>query len=604
MQKILSYTPTVAVCLILLTATMFSQSFTDPPVISQSLFLQFSVILMVLSYFLFALGKAKTKISVNWLDIAMIVFALYTCISFFYGGGAVGSQLPINTSCLFVVYLIAKTISCDTKKEFYVKLIFLALGLYEVTLGGYQMLSGSPFSGSWINSGVYAIWLAAIAPFVLHVAVASSAKWAKITSMLLLIGILVLIILKESRTAWLSAGIGGLIVLNHHFRLLYRLKGFFDTQWKRLASTLLLIAVVAMGAISLYQYKRGSSIGRIYIYEHCMSIIYQNPILGVGLDRFIIAMSDQQAQRLSNKLVLTEYDYAAGEIEYAFNEFLHLTVEQGLVGLGIFLFIVIFLIQGWYHIKEGEISHNMIGYYGVFTAILVSSLFSYPLHEPGIAALFYFVLGTLSATLFENKVSFVWSGLSRRLFLVVLVLGCVLAFYHRFQYLSAELTWAKAFKNLHQSENGDRYLEDYRDIYPVLKTNRYFLFNYGAELSVRGQLEDGIEILHEAEKHLNYERVALFLGETYWKLGDIENAEKYLLRAMHLMPYKFFTRFQLVNLLVGIKRQDEALQLAKSTLAIKPKFDQELVKEVKRALKEFIEESESQASGGNPATSD
>lgn len=87
--------------------------------------------------------------------------------------------------------------------------------------------------------------------------------------------------------------------------------------------------------------------GRLKIWENSLSIVKDNPIIGVGFDNFVLAYSNPKVENKLN-LVLTDSS-TKKEVEYyyvvdnAHNVYLHTAVSTGLFGLIPYLLICLFV---------------------------------------------------------------------------------------------------------------------------------------------------------------------------------------------------------------------------------------------------------------------
>lgn len=85
----------------------------------------------------------------------------------------------------------------------------------------------------------------------------------------------------------------------------------------------------------IYQFKKESADGRLLIWKVSTHIIKDNPLFGVGFDRFKTHYMDAQATYFIENKDASEVMRADNNY-YAFNELAQLTVENGIIGLVFF----------------------------------------------------------------------------------------------------------------------------------------------------------------------------------------------------------------------------------------------------------------------------
>jgi len=207
----------------------------------------------------------------------------------------------------------------------------------------------------------------------------SAKRWLWLSGLIIMIAI----IFSYGRGVWLGL-IAGLI-----FMAILRSKKlvFFVLTGIIVCSTVLFI----LPSSKISQRIRGSikstrPVGdRIYFLEGGLRIIRDYPITGVGWEGF--------------RKVYPRYKPAEGRESgcNAHNNFLDVTVDSGLLGLGIFLWLLITIYKvSFYILKElqdGYFKGIAWGFLGSFTAFLIAGLSQYNFGDSEVVMLFYFLLG-------------------------------------------------------------------------------------------------------------------------------------------------------------------------------------------------------------------
>lgn len=180
--------------------------------------------------------------------------------------------------------------------------------------------------------------------------------------LLLLVGGLLVwgIVCSDSRAVWLSLLVGGGFVLGRDFLqkcLRYKKMG--------LAAIGCLLAVVL---VCLYFYRPVSADGRLFVWLVSCFLMKTGGLLGHGAGTFPALYMEAQADYFAAHPD-SGWAAVAGNTTHAFNEFVELAVEQGILGLclwGVFLWSVS-------RAKGGE----MLGMFrGMLAAVLVFSFFT------------------------------------------------------------------------------------------------------------------------------------------------------------------------------------------------------------------------------------
>ncbi|MBL1407348.1 O-antigen ligase family protein [Sphingobacterium faecale] len=95
----------------------------------------------------------------------------------------------------------------------------------------------------------------------------------------------------------------------------------------------------------LYYVKIDSSNGRILIWNVSSTIMKDHWMTGIGLGRFSQEHMHYQKEYLGTKVEDGEkFNRLAGDVRFAFNDFLQIFIEGGILILTMFVFIVLSII--------------------------------------------------------------------------------------------------------------------------------------------------------------------------------------------------------------------------------------------------------------------
>lgn len=304
----------------------------------------------------------KLKFQYNIIDIFMVIIFLYNI------SGYILKKAELNTFILIEVTLI---IYYFTLKQLYVLningiiqyilLLFYLIqgiiqalfGLFQFTNLNFSFLSSFSIIGTFQNSGPYAIFISSVLP--LSICIYFNFKnfspygrfkiISRIVSIVSIILILIIIPITNSRPAWISAICGLTVIAYYHFRVKIKLNKFLNTLVKKISFILLTIFIILLIGFILYAYKENSALGRVFIWKVSLNAILLKPWLGHGLGSFVKAYHESQAQYF----LVNPYDtlnvMLADKIRYAFNDYIQLAVEKGVIGLFLFLSLILVVIN-------------------------------------------------------------------------------------------------------------------------------------------------------------------------------------------------------------------------------------------------------------------
>lgn len=187
--------------------------------------------------------------------------------------------------------------------------------------------------------------------------------------------------LSDSRAGWIAAFCGGL------FLLWNRPLGAWPKFRTSLPVKIILCILGAVFLWGLYCYKPDSANGRMLVWRVSADMIADKPLLGHGIGGFNRNYMHYQAAYFE-KHPDSAYQQYADNVQYAYNEFLHIWVDQGAIGLILFIVLI-----GGALLVPAE--RNI--YKGPLIAYLAVALFSYPSYVPGLLALFPILLAAIQS---------------------------------------------------------------------------------------------------------------------------------------------------------------------------------------------------------------
>ncbi|MGV8139597.1 MAG: O-antigen ligase family protein [Mangrovibacterium sp.] len=427
--------------------------------------------------------------------------------------------------------------------------------------------------------------------------------------------VLVLIVLvlpaSRSRAAWLAVIIPAVVLMLFRYPVSGWFRKYLNTSFKRII--VLLLAVVFAGACvsGLYFYKKGSADGRTLIWKVSLNMIGDHPLTGVGFDRFKAHYMDYQA-RYFEKDPEREEAMVAGDSNYAFNELIQQTAENGVIGLVLILaFLTVIFASSAHGPDKQETSdrlpdiHNsgyelsVIAKAGIIS-VFVFSLFSYPAQILPVKTSLAFYLAVVAGlapqkTVCIPKFSDKRTGrpiafISKIMLTLILLAGIAAGYRFSKRYTQAYRDWQSAFQ-VYQMGAWEACLEDYEKAYPVLHDDGDFLTNYGKALSMAGEDSKAIEILQQAAAQYPNTVVYTALGDSYKARGETDNAEQAYLHAWHMNPSRFYPKYLLAKLYDESGQKEKAVTTAKELLEKQVKIGSTAIDEIRAEMEKIISEN-------------
>ena len=198
----------------------------------------------------------------------------------------------------------------------------------------------------------------------------------------------------------------------------------------------------------------------------------------------------------------------------------------------------------------------------------------------GLAALFFLLLGLIGRE--EKQIH--WQGRRWRLPFIFMPLALVVftGYWAKKEALWGQLSRMSLQGNFAEAEQG------YRELYPFLRENPLFLYNYGAELHYARCWSESLVIMEKCADGLDDTDVQMLLGDACERIGDDAGAERHFRQAASMCPVRFVPPYRLVKLYERTGRHEKAACLA-AELAEKPvKVPSYMVAKIKREMRDFI----------------
>jgi tetratricopeptide (TPR) repeat protein len=331
--------------------------------------------------------------------------------------------------------------------------------------------------------------------------------------------------------------------------------------------------LVCASSIYAFELKPDSAKGRMLIYRICLNMFLDHPLIGSGFGKFPYSYNLYQSKYFLHN-PNSSFIYLAESIKVAFSEYFQILVEQGIIGFLIFIWGAFVIFK----VKKGN--HSVLTIKVVFCAVLICSLFSYPLQslKGNIHLLILLSLIASSETLPYNL------RIKRNFFLIVLTTTIVCYCFYRLSFTVADFTYRQDWRKAYEADLFRSHEETeatYQRLYIKLKYDPYFLYNYGTLLLHRHPKE-GIRVLQEAEKLLTDNELLCDIAGGFQIMGNKKMARHYYKKAIHIVPNRFEPRFQLFEMYLEDADIDSAIYVACEIQNLKVKVPSARVDTIKK----------------------
>ena len=402
-------------------------------------------------------------------------------------------------------------------------------------------------TGTFENPAGYAAVQAAMFPFVFTRCFSKeNGRFLKFFSAIVSVLCAASVILAGSRTGFLAICAAVVVVLAFSDAVASLFK---KHRWL----WLLLIIMIVSSAVFLYFIKKDSADGRVFIWNRCLELIKERPLFGYGRYGFQGHYMPVQAEYFRAHPD-SPYVMIADNVTTAFNEYLKLAVNYGLVGLAVAIAILVLIVRRLFKCDKQT---KVLGLSFV-ASIFIMCQFSYP-YMYG-AVWFLSLIAIIPAFVDAgNKVAI--PQYAR--IIVSSLLFVVLAFSLRTMYY--EMKWTEIAKRSIQGRAG-RMMPYYEDVERVIGKNPLFLYNYAAELNAVNNFQESLNVLSLCSKSWNEYNVQTLYIDNYFKMGQLENALKACDEAYYMVPSKFTPLYRKMLIYVASNDTINAIHMANEIL--------------------------------------
>lgn len=506
------------------------------------------LVLAALSALLLAITGKPQKITITLTDILFLTFFLWAFLdSFVLNSRVLSNERLALILASFFVFLLPKFTFAWTEKTLAV--LLASGGVWQAVVSWLQygeVLSSNhsefPVTGNFANPAHLGAYLGLAMLCTGYLLYSCYRQKRYMLCICLSAGLLAMggiFLLAFSRASWVALVVVLLLGAWKGNRLKIRIFLCF----------FLLSSIVWLP--SLYRVKQASADGRLFIWRVSTDMIKSAPLQGRGGDAFAANYMLAQADFLKSHADVG-YEAAATDNTRAFNEFLRIAYEYGIIGL----LLVIVLFYSAFRSSAGVLVKFILVYLCVFAC------FSYPAEVPVFLLLCSILLGFSSC---KTDVRGVYGQVGRK----VVVCFCAVA--------ALSTACCLSTKKYNRMDVLQRAYQSYHSE------------NYA----------DALSHLQQAYTLCPVSEICMDLGNCHFYLGDYKEAEFYLTQARWMVPSHILPRYYLFRLYV-VQNDTERIQVIGDEI-LNGKFQKEgsVAVEVRHYVRNYFNECERRSSNSD-----
>jgi hypothetical protein len=320
---------------------------------------------------------------------------------------------------------------------------------------------------------------------------------------------------------------------------------------------MLLLIFLVFGAYKLYHFKKDSADGRLLIWKIGTQMILDRPLTGVGIGNFELQFQQNQTEwAKKGQLMPEELDHAS-YIKMAYNDYLELLIETGIIGLLLYVFVLIcvFTLPFYYFLPKARDTLIFTTVYVGLMAGMVMAFMNFFIDAIPAYLVFSIYLAIIFGLNYQYKkisIPALFNSLSIKfrytplIALFVFLFTCYLAF-KQLQIIYAE----RLHKIAYNKKKKGLYLEAQHILYPLqntLKTHPDYWLDFASTELVLGNV-------HLSKQYLNEARKLTANPEVLRKQAQIFKAERDFTKAIEVYQYltlaepnRLYPKYELMNL--------------------------------------------------------
>ena len=579
----------IPICLILGTVLIETPELANSEVIGQMKWFHGSLITLATGSLIIGITQwKKLAFSFSVADICVIILGCLLTVTYDFNFNPAPDKLYflLGLTCLWFILRILFD-SFPILNRFSLWMI-ICLGGIEAIIGlrqiyGFTVSNHSLYSltGTFFNPGPYSGYLAMILPICL-----SKMPEHKKTYYILLGCIILFICILPagmSRSAWIASSISCLWIAWKQFSLKEKLrksKAKNKKAWTGLY--ILCITLITIMLVAIFFIKKDSANGRLFMWKISTKAVISSPIKGYGIGGFPANYGKEQAKYFAENNYSQTEEQVAGSPEYAFNEYLQIGMEGGLITLAAFLFLLIWCFQKGVQKRE----------YAACGGILSLSIFSfasYPLQLPPFPVTLVFLLSmcvSIPDSISNKNMKSVYSYIILCIFTSI----SIYIYPKQKEIYRATRKWSES-RILYNVKSYDVAKDKYQGLYNTLKHRAPYLFEYGQILTKTNETMEADSILKRASLLCADPMIHNVMGKNYQLMKQYDSAEKEFIYAIHLLPGRLYPYYLLTKLYnePDYYNKEKLKETGQIVLTKEVKVQSTAVRQMRNEIKNLIE---------------
>jgi O-antigen ligase len=507
------------------------------------------LLLILFSYIVFLIITGKRlSVSISILDTSVLLFFVYSVFNLLFVRNLQISEVIIykwiSSLC---IYALCRIVLHKNTLMYAIVLSGFVQSIIAVLQKLYIIDSYSIFfdvTGTLQNPGRLGGYVAVAfvsAIYLLHVSIKNKSYLNMSFLFVASSFLFTALILADSRAAFVGVLCGVFIYFYPKFHHICK-------KHKIMFTTAFSVLSILIGLL-LFNYRQGSASSRLLIWRVSADMILDKPLPGHGITSFDQKYMHYQAEYF-NKNPNSRFIPVADNVAYAYNEFIHVTVEMGILGLLLLSFI-------FYSALSGKKQQSQKAALGVLLAL---AMFSYPTEIFPILILFSVIIGCIKTKILLKI------HLRRSIFILI---GIILLYLTYINFKS-ELYFRNASLELVQTQESKQQTEEYIcKYYKRLKYNIEFCRVYVIWLN-DNNLKD--EIFNVLELFPTSENYCLF-GDRYVQNRMFGKAEECFKTADLMTPNRILPNYNLFKLYRQLGDNEKTILMANKILKQHIKID-------------------------------
>lgn len=361
--------------------------------------------------------------------------------------------------------------------------------------------------------------------------------WAKSSILILLIPILAALFFTSSRAALLATFTGVLYWGICRIKVSARMRHIL---------IIAMSAVVVTSAALLFVIRPASALSRLLVWRVSHEMVCDAPLLGHGIGSFPLKYMSYQANYLCSN-PNSRFVSVADNPNYAYNEVVHIAVEQGAIGVIAFLILAGLIVFSRPSLSPGSLKEEGRRKTLIETSIragiicfLVFAMFSYPSSVFPLLMLLPILAGSVSAktvAIISLRNFTVWAGICS---LILLVGGTV--------YMDSKCRKASEFLTSPPHPWNRQNIEEYDTDLAFLGANMDYRTMY-IRMVVR-RMEFSEALVKRISPLIDNYDIGLEFGEFLHKNSKLELAQQYYKQALCMIPSRMKPNYMLWKLAI------------------------------------------------------